>query len=271
MWIGSSYPPMVAIPSQRVLAMRFAPQDSLRTLQEPLIGNRLLFPMGVNQRLNVWEIPLEPGLWHVARASASIGLLGPTWRFPRASTRQGVVAIQSVRQSMDFYLMPIDFTTGQASGPVRRLTQDSRPKVLVAPLGGHPGLVYFGIYNLNRGGEELTMFSIDLHSSRQAELNYFRLFHHARDFAGRPSDSLFAAGRGAVYGKRRRVGRPPRDRPFALPKVWFSSRILTRWPVSDRLSGDESDSESEVEIFLRIAGSALRVNRFPGSGTHWNQ
>ena len=139
------------------------------TWASSIAADRLLFGSSMTQRGNVWEIRLTPGSWRVAGPPRQF-TFGTQNEMPSSVSTDGTAALQISHNTSDFFLIPIDPATGQPTAPARRLTQDGRTKE-VRPAGGDPGLVYSEVVDLAGRGPVWTLFSIDLATSRQTELN----------------------------------------------------------------------------------------------------
>ncbi|HTS27533.1 MAG TPA: hypothetical protein VMH81_16770 [Bryobacteraceae bacterium] len=103
-------------------------------------GNRVLFSGKKGEQVNVWEIDLTPGSWRVAGAPRQL-TFGTEQTLAEPVSAIGTTAVEVSKLSGNFYLLPLDPKTGQASGTARRLTQDGRAKYLY-PASGEPGSVY---------------------------------------------------------------------------------------------------------------------------------
>jgi eukaryotic-like serine/threonine-protein kinase len=133
------------------------------------VGDSLLISGGRNERSNVWQVRFTPGSRRVAGSPRQL-TFGTEHEFATSVSAGGAVAILSVKDFSDLYLLPIDPTTGNASAPVRRLTQDGRPKILWS-IGGDPATMYFEVPEWSGRGFTLVGYALDLATSQQRQLN----------------------------------------------------------------------------------------------------
>ena len=139
------------------------------TWAQAITGHRLFFGSSLSRRGNVWELRLTPGTWQAAGRPRQITFGTETERITSISAN-GTAALETSRHMTDFYLIPVDPQTGHGTGPARRLTQDGRDKHM-RPVSGDPGILYSAVMEYAGKGPIYTLFSNDLATSRQTELN----------------------------------------------------------------------------------------------------
>ena len=123
-------------------------------------GDRVLFAGGTPTRANTWEIRLSPG----ARVQGSPRQLtfGTQVALPTSISATGAVALPVGVRVVDLYLIPLSPENGQPNGAVRRLTQDSRYKILLWHVGGDAHNAYFQLQYARN-----SVYALDLDSGRQ--------------------------------------------------------------------------------------------------------
>jgi len=78
-----------------------------------------------------------------------------------------MLALSEANRSSDLYLIPVSHSSGQPTGPARRLTRDGRDKYLEA-MGGDFGSVHFMVLDsTSRRALAHNVYALDLESGKQ--------------------------------------------------------------------------------------------------------
>jgi predicted Ser/Thr protein kinase len=147
--------------------------DTMRTagfaiMNVVVSGNRAVISGGPRGSSHVWQLEFVPGSWRIKGVPRQL-TFGTENEVAVSASPAGMVAIQTSKDSSDFYLLPLDSTTGDASGPIRRLTRDGRVKAIYG-LGGDPGSLYFNVYGwAGSRGPTRSYFMLDLATAQQTE------------------------------------------------------------------------------------------------------
>ncbi len=153
-------------PSPTGIVAAFRAAGVRASLPSVILGERGLFTAAKgNEALAAWELRLDPGSWR-PRGTPRRLTFGTEPLLASSVSLAGVVATESARFENDFHLIAMDWRTGHAVAPARRLTRDGRSKMLVT--GGDPALAYgLALAGSTRSG---SVFSVDLTTASQTAL-----------------------------------------------------------------------------------------------------
>ena len=181
-------------------------------------NDRLLFAgRSGEDRRNVWQIGFDAGAMRVSGPPRQV-TFGAEEEYPSDVNAAGTLAFASHRTSTDIYLLPLDHSTGQASGPLRRLTSDGRSKISFTA-GGEAGMIYFQLYG---GGPLVTGWALDPKTSEQ------RMIHPVVEFGAHVRISpdgrriAYARGGGGTFSVSvGDVGAPPENAKLLCQKCGY--------------------------------------------------
>lgn len=196
-------------------------------------GDRVLFSASKADHADIWELQLDPGSWRPRGVPRRL-TFGTEPAHTRSVSRDGVAAMDVSRFSVDFHLIAMDWRTGHAIAPARRLTRDGRFKSLLVSVGD-PALAY-GWASHNRSSASVSVFSVDLASAAQttivSDLDRADIFQLSRD--RKLSDcSMLPPGR-PCPGWKIRSSRTLGMAISSLPASgsWWESNASTKEPRS---------------------------------------
>jgi serine/threonine protein kinase/dipeptidyl aminopeptidase/acylaminoacyl peptidase len=152
-------------PTSTGITAAFRAVDVGVSVPSAIFGERAFFAAAKgNETSAIWELRLDAGSWR-PRGTPRRLTLGTEHLRASGVSSAGVAATQSTRSASDFHLIAMDWRTGHAVAPARRLTRDGRSKFLYGR-GGDPALAYGRTVSLQSG----YIFSIDLATASQAVL-----------------------------------------------------------------------------------------------------